>query len=161
MATHRTGGEVDAYCARCKLTLAHTILAMVGTRIARVRCNTCGADHARRSAPGAEKPPRAGGAARERVVLTFEAQLEGKDVAAAKPYKPQTTYRVDDVFYHPTFGVGIVTGVRGDKLEASFKSAQKTLVHGRGDAQAQRPTYHPPAAASEAPADKPTGPAHE
>src|SRR5262245_65121641 len=27
MATHRVGGEVDSFCARCKMTLAHTILA--------------------------------------------------------------------------------------------------------------------------------------
>ena len=30
MATHRVGGEVDASCTRCKMELAHTILAMVG-----------------------------------------------------------------------------------------------------------------------------------
>ena len=50
--THKVGGEVDAFCTRCRLTLAHTILAMVGTKLARVRCNTCNGDHAYRSAPG-------------------------------------------------------------------------------------------------------------
>ena len=39
MATHRVGGEVDATCTRCKMELAHTILAMVGPKIIRVRCN--------------------------------------------------------------------------------------------------------------------------
>ena len=52
MATHKVGGEVDAFCTRCKMTLAHTILAMVGTKIARVKCNTCGGDHAYRGEPG-------------------------------------------------------------------------------------------------------------
>ena len=32
--------------------LAHTILAMVGPKIVRVRCNTCGGDHAFRGAAG-------------------------------------------------------------------------------------------------------------
>ena len=37
----KTGGEVDCFCTRCKMVLAHTILAMVGDRPARVKCNTC------------------------------------------------------------------------------------------------------------------------
>ncbi|MFY0576846.1 hypothetical protein ACN28S_23190 [Cystobacter fuscus] len=58
MATQlKVGGEVDAFCTRCRLTLAHTILAMVGTKIARVRCNTCNGDHAFRSAPGTTDRP--------------------------------------------------------------------------------------------------------
>ena len=61
MATHRVGGEVDAFCTRCKMSLAHTILAMVGTRIARVRCNTCGGDHAFRREPGSEAPRTSAG----------------------------------------------------------------------------------------------------
>lgn len=41
----RVGGEVDAACTKCKMLLGHTILAMVGSRIARVRCNTCQGEH--------------------------------------------------------------------------------------------------------------------
>ena len=55
MATHKVGGEVDAFCTRCKMDLAHTILAMVGTKPVRVRCNTCGGDHAFRGPPGASE----------------------------------------------------------------------------------------------------------
>jgi len=53
MATLKVGGEVDAVCGRCKMTLAHTILAMVGTKPVRVQCNTCGAQHGYRSEFGA------------------------------------------------------------------------------------------------------------
>jgi hypothetical protein len=41
VSDRRVGGEVDAFCSSCKLVLGHTILAMVGERIAKVRCNTC------------------------------------------------------------------------------------------------------------------------
>jgi hypothetical protein len=171
MATHKTGGEVDAFCTRCKMDLAHTILAMVGTKVVRVRCNTCGGDHAFRgkqesasSARPARAPtPRAssggGGSTKaERAVVSFEEQLAGKDVANAPRYSPQTTYAVDQVLHHPTFGVGLVREVRGDKVEVAFRVETKTLVHGRSGAPAARPAFQPPSAPRSGPADKPLAP---
>ncbi|MDY7232881.1 hypothetical protein [Hyalangium rubrum] len=173
MATQKVGGEVDALCTRCKLSLAHTILAMVGTKIARVRCNTCGGDHAYRSAPGTTDRPSASTTSRassssrsstpraekpEKVVISFEEQLAGKDIANAPKYSPKDTYKVDQVIQHPTFGLGLVTVVRGDKVDIAFKSETKTLVHGRGGAPAERPAFQPPSARQSGPADKPVAP---
>lgn len=168
MATQKVGGEVDALCTRCKLTLAHTILAMVGTKIARVRCNTCGGDHAYRGAPGAtDRPTSSSGTTTrapratsstpraEKVVISFEEQLAGKDIANAPKYSPKDTYKVDQVLQHPTFGLGLVTAVRGDKVDIAFKADTKTLVHGRGGAPAEKPAFSPPAAKQSGPADKP------
>lgn len=166
MATHKVGGEVDALCTRCKMTLAHTILAMVGTKIARVRCNTCGGDHAYRAAPGATDRPTASRSAASRasskaekadkVLISFEEQLAGKDVANAPKYSPKDAYKVDQVIQHPTFGLGLVTVVRGDKVDVAFKAETKTLVHGRGGAPAERPAFQPPAnRGATGPADKP------
>jgi hypothetical protein len=173
MATHhKVGGEVDALCTRCRLSLAHTILAMVGTKIARVRCNTCGGDHAFRAAPGTtDKPspssrssstssstraPRASRASEEeKVIISFEQQLAGKDLANAPRYSPKDTYKVEQVIQHPTFGLGLVTAVRGDKVDITFKSDTKTLVHGRGGAPADKPAFSPPNSKATGPADKP------
>ena len=173
MATqHKVGGEVDAFCTRCRLTLAHTILAMVGTKIARVRCNTCNGDHAFRSAPGStDKPstssrsssggsstpraPRASRSSEDKVIISFEEQLAGKDIASAPRYSPKDTYKVDQVVQHPTFGLGLVTAVRGEKVDIAFKSEAKTLVHARGGAPAEKPAFSPPTAKSTGPADKP------
>lgn len=170
MATHKVGGEVDAFCTRCKLTLAHTILAMVGTKIARVRCNTCGGDHTYRSAPGSTDRPSASSSRStssssapraekpEKVVISFEQQLAGKDIANAPKYSPKDTYQVDQVIQHPTFGLGLVTAVRGDKVDITFKSETKTLVHARSGAPAERPSFQPPSARPTGPADKPVAP---
>jgi len=172
MATHKVGGEVDALCTRCKLTLAHTILAMVGTKIARVRCNTCGGDHAYRGAPGVtDRPtssttrtraPRASGSGStssatraEKVIISFEEQLAGKDVANAPRYSPKDTYRLEQVIQHPTFGTGYVSAVRGDKVDITFRTDTKTLVHGRGGAPAEKPVFNPPNRQTTGPADKP------
>ncbi|MBM7116506.1 hypothetical protein [Archangium primigenium] len=172
MATqHKVGGEVDAFCTRCRLTLAHTILAMVGTKIARVRCNTCNGDHAYRSAPGTtDKPsassrassssstsrPRASRASsEEKIVISFEEQLAGKDIANAPRYSPRETFKVDQVINHPTFGLGLVTAVRGNKVDIAFRAETKTLMHAAGGAPAEKPAFSPPNARKAGPADKP------
>lgn len=173
MVTHKVGGEVDALCTRCKLTLAHTILAMVGSKIARVRCNTCGGDHGYRGAPGTtdrvtatrSRTPRATPSRSverdEKIVISFEEQLAGKDIANAPKYSARDTYSLDQVIHHPTFGLGFVTAVRGDKVDVTFKSETKTLVHGRGGAPAERPTFQRPTARAVGPADKPMAPPPE
>lgn len=136
----RVGGEIDALCNKCELNLAHTILAMVGPKVIRVRCNTCGSDHQYRgtqplvkaksfSAPKKASAPRTSAA--ERVILNFEDQLKQKDTAHAKKYSARDTFQVDDVVDHPTFGRGFVTAVRGDKVDITFRTFEKTLVHGR------------------------------
>ncbi len=155
MATHKVGGEVDAFCTRCKMHLAHTILAMVGTKIARVRCNTCGGDHAFRSTPARTRAPSPPRATHERVIISFEQQLAGKDVSHAPKYSPKDAYGVDQVIDHPTFGLGIVAAVREDKVDVVFKAAQKTLVHRRGESAAPRPAFHPPSRVADEPTDTP------
>lgn len=141
----RTGGEIDAFCTKCDLNLAHTIIAMVGPKVERVQCNTCRAEHKYRgqqplvkvqsfAAPKKPSTPKAAsGTTRARpVVVTFDEQLKNKDLSRAKRYSTRETFVVDDVVDHPTFGLGIVTAVRGDKVDIAFKQEDKTLVHGKG-----------------------------
>ncbi|MGZ6076199.1 MAG: hypothetical protein ACXWK4_00315 [Myxococcaceae bacterium] len=152
MATHRVGGEVDASCTRCKMELAHTILAMVGPKIVRVRCNTCGSDHVYRGTQSRSRTaaarPRTAPA--ERTVVGWDAQLAARDVSSAPDYRPEEHYAVDQVVRHPTFGLGIVRAVRQDKMDVAFKTAERTLVQGRGPGTA-RPSFAPPLRPVEAP----------
>jgi hypothetical protein len=158
MATHKVGGEVDSFCTKCKLHLAHTVLAMVGIKIVRVRCNTCGGDHAFRSTPSRTRAPSQTRGSHERVVISFEQLLAGKDVAHAAKYSPKAAYGLDQIIDHPTFGLGIVSAVREDKVDVVFKADQKTLVHGRGESAAPRPAFHPPTPLPYAPTDRPQAP---
>ena len=41
----KTGGEIDAYCTKCKLDLGHRIIAMVGDAVKKVECKTCNSHH--------------------------------------------------------------------------------------------------------------------
>ena len=129
----RVGGDIDAWCTKCKMTLGHTILALVGSRPARVRCNTCQGEHNYRGAPDA---PRAGTwqprAEREKPAVTsWEALLARKDLSRARKYSLRERFERDEVLQHPSFGIGLVQEVRGDKIQVAFKADVKTLVHGK------------------------------
>jgi hypothetical protein len=134
----RVGGDIDAWCTRCKMLLGHTVLAMVGNKPARVRCNTCQGEHAYKAGPPGTGAPATGKGSwqprsvREKPqVTTWEARLAQKDVASARRYTPKETFIKEQVLQHPTFGIGIVEDVRGDKIEVAFKADVKTLVHGK------------------------------
>jgi hypothetical protein len=138
----RTGGEIDAHCGKCDLNLAHTIIAMVGTKVVKVRCNTCGGEHQYRGVQPLVKatafaaPKKASGSTSPKpkaatVTLSWDEQFKGKDLTKAKKYAPTVTFAPDDVVDHPTFGLGLVRAVRGDKVEVAFKQHDKVLVHGK------------------------------
>ena len=141
----KVGGEVDAFCSRCELMLAHTIHAMLSGKPVKVECNTCHSVHRYRSPPGSGTGARrstgasaARGASRrdqehERVeVSRFEELLAARNVGAAQPYSPKQRFAVGDVIDHSVFGRGFVSGIRdGDKVEITFRSDVKVLVHGR------------------------------
>jgi hypothetical protein len=133
MPSHKVGGEVDAYCTSCRMELAHTVLAMVGARIARVRCNTCQKDHAfRKSAPGApsKRPAKAAPLRQKASASTsIPQQLASADASKARNYSPKESFAEGDILNHATFGLGLVQAVRGEKIDVAFKAFAKTLIH--------------------------------
>lgn len=141
----RVGGEIDAFCGKCELNLAHTIIAMVGPKVIKVKCNTCDNEHQYRGVQPLVKPTSfaaptkkaAGSKTTTRtpraavVTMSWEDQFAGKDLGRAKKYSPRETFVMDEVMDHPTFGIGLVIAVRVDKVDVSFKQDTKTLVHGK------------------------------
>src|SRR5262249_16808274 len=144
-------GEVDTLCGRCKLELAHTILAMLGKQIARVRCNTCGSDHTYRpsaSARGRTTPtPARIHRPAEKATFSYADKLAAQDPAQAVSYRAKDRYAVDQLINHPTFGLGIVTGVREDKVDVAFKTFTKTLAHTRDASKPHPSLFKAPAPA--------------
>jgi hypothetical protein len=135
----KVGGEVDAYCTKCELTLAHTVHAVVDGRPAKVECNTCHGVHKFRLPPGARpvktignRPAAARSMVEKKTTLSFDELLRKRDLASAARYSPKATYKVDQVIEHPTFGLGFVSAVRdAQKIEVTFRSDVKVLVQGR------------------------------
>jgi hypothetical protein len=129
----RVGGEIDAFCSRCELVLAHTVHAVVAGRPVRVECNTCHAVHAVREAARAAPRPRPTGERRKAAATTvgLDALLAARP-GPALPYSPRQAYAAGDVLDHPIFGRGLVSALReGGKMEVTFRSAVRILVHGR------------------------------
>lgn len=136
----KVGGEVDAFCTKCQLTLAHTIHAVVAGRPVKVECNTCHGVHrykgALASSSGVRSSgtgPRAERPAREKpATVGFDELLAARDTSRAQPYSPKKTFALGDVVDHSIFGRGFVSAIRdGGKLEITFRSDVKVLVHGR------------------------------
>jgi hypothetical protein len=153
-APSQVGGDVDAFCTRCKMPLGHTILAMVGPRIARVRCNTCQGEHVyRKEAPGtavrkrsatasgAKPPPR-------HTASSLDALIEGRDISHPHRYSLKDLFTKGEVVDHPNFGVGVVVDVRGDRFDAVFREGVKTLAQRKAIAAA---THRQERAPSETP----------
>ena len=140
---YQAGDEVDAKCTKCKLVLAHTIVAMVGDRIARVRCNTCNGEHAYRSPPSASEATAKKRRAERKTgplekpgsrssATEFEVLVRGKDLSRANKYSPAMTLKLDDAVDHPSFGIGLVTEIReGHKAHVAFPSGGRVLIFGR------------------------------
>ena len=148
----KVSGEVDSYCTKCKLDLAHRIIAMVGDVPKKVECRTCGAHHLYRrpkALGGPEKAPRAtsatprtpgGKTASARAVAAMEAELKrertwekqvsGKAITDFKVYRTTQTFGEGDLLRHAKFGDGYVLRVVDKiKIGVMFKDGEKTLAH--------------------------------
>jgi hypothetical protein len=137
--TTAVGRDVDSWCTRCKLILAHTVESMIGKKITRVHCNTCRSQHAYRPHPPGEQPTTSRAArpttraARPTPVARadeYAALLNGRDTGSARAYTPQECFAAKDLIAHPTFGLGVVTMLKDrTKIDVLFRDGLKTLLH--------------------------------
>lgn len=134
----QVGSEIDAYCGKCKLTLAHVIVAMVDHAPRRIRCLTCSSDHNYRppkktstrttkaaSSSKAKTPPRTES-------RKWAAATASWDESRARVYHMHASYEEGDLLVHPKFGKGVVTDVPSPtKIIALFQEGEKTLMQAR------------------------------
>ena len=136
METYQIGSNIDSWCTRCKLILAHTIEAVANGAIKRVECNTCHGKHQfKGDAPGVKKlsssqkstTPKSRSRASD-----FERLLRGKETEKATPYNIRSHFSKGEVIEHATFGKGVVVEDKDvKKIEVLFASGPKILVHAR------------------------------
>ena len=74
----RLGDEIDDYCVKCRRLTNHSIVSMVETKAAKVRCRTCYSDHDFRNE---QAPPSKKELARQKEL--FNAVLAGVAPAEA------------------------------------------------------------------------------
>ena len=136
--TPRVGGDALAWCTKCKMDLAHVIVAMIKHRPARVICKTCKSQHNYKLGTQTDlirstKAPRAKKTAAQKTYMKVSDMWEQK-MAEAKgqpvAYKVTGIFSKGDVIQHPSFGMGLVEEVKGSKISVLFRGDEKTLVHG-------------------------------
>jgi hypothetical protein len=152
----KTGGEIDAYCTKCKLDLTHRIIAMVGDAVKKVECKTCGSHHLYRrpkterdaaharmakraeertktsptTGTKAERAARAEKAERDQV-SAWEHAIAGKPSSAFTAYRISLQFGQGDLVKHPKFGDGVVAKVIDQsKVEILFKDGLRTMAQG-------------------------------
>jgi len=116
------------------MVLAHGIVAMVGAKPRRVRCNTCGGEHNYH----AEKPVAKTAAKTEKTAKkpstrkTRQSWEEVMNEAASKPHKKYAmsgSFIDGDWLEHPKFGLGCVLSfVPPNKITVRFADSTKLLV---------------------------------
>jgi hypothetical protein len=156
MKKPRAGGEIDAYCTKCRLDLNHRIVAMVGEAVKQVECLTCRGTHTYRrprseiaaaaakrltdkSQPkNGERAPRSSSSPRETIAArtereqrhSWEKSIAGQPPSAFRAYRIFETFNPGDLVRHSKFGDGVIARVidRG-KIEVLFQEGPKTLAH--------------------------------
>jgi hypothetical protein len=149
--THKPGGEVDAWCTKCRMDLLHRIIAMNSEKIVRVECRTCGGHHnyhrpkslgpaTRGSSPVASKasPSKSAGPGPRRMhadeaerqrTAAWEKAVLGQPITSFKPYRPSATFKTGELLRHAKFGDGTVVRVIDQhKVEVMFKDGPRTLA---------------------------------
>jgi len=138
------GKNIDAFCSRCGLTLAHIVLYEVGGAVQGVKCKTCRAEHRYRGPkPGrqrdiaAERRSRREAPKSPRPVRPADARLWEQRNATAAPdaivwdYKLTERYEKGDIIAHPQFDRGFVETITSDSMEVLFREGRKTLAMNR------------------------------
>lgn len=132
------GKEIVTHCSKCKLELAHIIVAMRDEATPhKVQCKTCGSNHSykikkvatarKRTATG--RKPRVSAA--EKVFNLWEEGMK-KFKGDAIPYSIKTKFEVGQVINHVKFGPGVVEkNIDSNKIEVIFEKDVKILMHNK------------------------------
>ncbi len=150
MKTFVVGKDCDAWCTRCRMDLAHTIVAMVDGLPVQVICNTCGGKHkyrppkseggSDRSSKGAgarrgrttkaEREAAAAAARRERQWADLIAHLGGVD---PRRYNVRQDFALKEPLRHSKFGIGFVIEQPAfNRAKVLFEDGERTLVINHG-----------------------------
>lgn len=143
----RVGGEIDAFCTKCKLDLNHRVVAMLGEAVKRVLCLTCNGEHNFRR-PAAEREKEKERKAHNRAIhagtagtkasvprtersqkLIWERATTGQPTGAFKAYNVKGTYSTGELIRHTRFGDGVIARViDAQKMEVIFEDGPRTMA---------------------------------
>jgi hypothetical protein len=139
MKAPEVGGEIEAYCTKCKTDTRHVIVALDGGEVKRVECMSCGGQHNYRKPKSAVAAPKTKkkatgerkSKAHHAVVLVDEPTWIASLKAAAgsvRDYKQDGVFENGQVIAHAKFGMGRVEDVLRNKMKVAFREGAKLLI---------------------------------
>ncbi len=137
------GGEIDAWCGKCKEIRTHNIVAMVGGEAKQVVCQTCSSRHNFRSDPpvrartaSGSVPVAVGVSAATRAADKEQQsrqehkrvlQKELADAVEPRQFDPKARYKSGEIIVHPEYGRGKVENVLRTSLLVRFIEGLRPL----------------------------------
>lgn len=126
------GSDVEAYCTKCKMVLAHTVVAMQGVKPRRVKCNTCNGEHNFRANKPLAKTAKKPAKAKSTTKKTRQSWDEVMQEASNKPHKAYSmsgSFGEGDWIEHKSFGLGCVQSFTPpNKITVRFADSTRLLV---------------------------------
>jgi len=132
----KVGGDILAYCAKCKGEFAHVVVSMVDNKPAKVVCKICKGQHKFKRigdvAAKATRKPRTAGPKKTvvRADEYWDEQMAKQKGKPMKPYNAKEAFLKGEIINHSVFGVGIIGEVKATKMVVLFRVGEKILVHG-------------------------------
>jgi hypothetical protein len=128
---YTAGENIASYCTKCKLNLDHTVVAMEGEQVVKVKCRTCGSTHKFRNPADAPKARKGRSKSDEGALSAnqWETALAGAS-AKVLPYRMDAKYRVGDVVDHDRFGKGVVRKLYVNKCDVLFQDRERLMASG-------------------------------
>jgi hypothetical protein len=141
------GGEIDAFCTKCRMDLNHRIVAMVEGTVKRVLCLTCNGEHNYRR-PASEREKEKEKKAERKAIhagtsskrestpktersarASWEKAIAGQPPGAFKAYNIRGGFEAGDLVKHSRFGDGVVARVVDpQKVEIIFEDGPRTMA---------------------------------
>ncbi len=127
------GSDVEAYCTKCKMVLAHVVVAMQGLKPRRVKCNTCNGEHNYRAtkplAKTAKKSEKTKSGAPKKTRQSWDEVMQEATTKPHKTYSMSGSFGEGDWIEHRTFGLGCVQSfVPPNKITVRFADSTRMLV---------------------------------
>jgi len=130
------GKEIVTNCSKCKLELAHLIVAMKDELTPyKVQCKTCKTTHSFKAPKAAAtkkkttRKPRVSAA--EKILKIWEGAMS-KSKEDPTPYSIRTKFEIGEILDHPKFGAGVVEKqIDNNKIEVVFQTEVKVLIHNK------------------------------
>ena len=90
MAEFRLGDDIDDFCVKCRRLTNHSIVSLMGTQPAKMRCRTCYHEHDFRNGEAPPKKDTKKEALFKQVLATVDPAAAAAEVeAVAEPKKPK------------------------------------------------------------------------